>query len=368
MSFRKEPPFTHGTAQQTAVLLVNLGTPDAPTPAAVRRYLKEFLSDPRVVEIPRAVWAPILHGIILPFRSAKSAAKYASIWEADGSPLKLHTERQATLLRGYLGERGHRVQVAYAMRYGSPSIPQVLQQLQEQGCSRILVLPAYPQYAGSTTASVYDAVFSHYAGQRNVPELRMVKHYHDHEAYIEALRRSVLAHWEMHGRPEKLLMSFHGVPRRTLELGDPYHCECHKTARLLATQLGLAEDQYLVTFQSRFGRAEWLQPYTAPTVRKLAEQGIKRIDVMCPGFVADCLETLEEIDMEVRQEFLVAGGREFHYIPCLNESPAWIHTLSNIAEEHLLGWPTMSNAAARDAQERDLAISRKRAQELGAKQ
>lgn len=368
MSFRKEPPFTHGTAQQTAVLLVNLGTPDAPTPAAVRRYLKEFLSDPRVVEIPRAVWAPILHGIILPFRSAKSAAKYASIWEADGSPLKLHTERQATLLRGYLGERGHRVQVAYAMRYGSPSIPQVLQQLQEQGCSRILVLPAYPQYAGSTTASVYDAVFSHYAGQRNVPELRMVKHYHDHEAYIEALRRSVLAHWEMHGRPEKLLMSFHGVPRRTLELGDPYHCECHKTARLLATQLGLAEDQYLVTFQSRFGKAEWLQPYTAPTVRKLAEQGIKRIDVMCPGFVADCLETLEEIDMEVRQEFLVAGGREFHYIPCLNESPAWIHTLSNIAEEHLLGWPTMSNAAARDAQERDLAISRKRAQELGAKQ
>lgn len=368
MSFRKEPPFTHGTAQQTAVLLVNLGTPDAPTPAAVRRYLKEFLSDPRVVEIPRAVWAPILHGIILPFRSAKSAAKYASIWEADGSPLKLHTERQATLLRGYLGERGHRVQVAYAMRYGSPSIPQVLQQLQEQGCSRILVLPAYPQYAGSTTASVYDAVFSHYAGQRNVPELRMVKHYHDHEAYIEALRRSVLAHWEMHGRPEKLLMSFHGVPRRTLELGDPYHCECHKTARLLATQLGLAEDQYLVTFQSRFGKAEWLQPYTAPTVRKLAEQGIKRIDVMCPGFVADCLETLEEIDMEVRQEFLVAGGREFHYIPCLNESPAWIHALSNIAEEHFLGWPTMSNAAARDAQERDLAISRKRAQELGAKQ
>jgi len=256
MAFRKEPTYTHGTTQQTAVLLVNLGTPEAPTAPAVRRYLKQFLSDPRVVEIPRAIWATILHGIILPFRSGKSAAKYASIWGADGSPLKVHTEKQTTLLRGYLGERGHQVQVAYAMRYGSPSVPQVLQQLQEQGCTRILVVPAYPQYAGSTTASVFDAVFAHYAGQRNVPELRMVKHYHDHESYIEALKRSVLAHWEAHGRPDKLVMSFHGVPKRTLELGDPYHCECYKTARLLATQLGLTAEQYVVTFQSRFGKAQ----------------------------------------------------------------------------------------------------------------
>jgi len=368
MAFRKEPPFTHGKAPQTAVLLVNLGTPDAPTASAVRRYLKEFLSDPRVVEIPRALWAPILHGIILPFRSGKSAAKYASIWGADGSPLRVHTEKQATLLRGYLGERGHQVTVAHAMRYGSPSVPQVLQQLQEQGCTRILVLPAYPQYAGSTTASVFDAVFAHYAGQRNVPELRMVKHYHDHEAYIEALKQSVLAHWEAHGRPEKLVMSFHGVPMRTLELGDPYHCECYKTARLLATQLGLTDEQYLVTFQSRFGKAAWLQPYTAPSLKQLAQQGVRRVDLICPGFVADCLETLEEIDMEVRQDFLDAGGREFHYIPCLNESPAWIHALTDIAEEHMLGWPTMSNAAARDAQERELAISRARAQRLGARQ
>ncbi|RJG04591.1 ferrochelatase [Noviherbaspirillum sedimenti] len=368
MAFRKEPPYTHGTAEQTAVVLVNLGTPDAPTAPAVRRYLKQFLSDPRVVEIPRALWAPILHGIILPFRSARSAAKYASIWGADGSPLKVHTEKQAMLLRGYLGERGHQVQVAHAMRYGAPSLPQVLQQLQEQGCSRILVLPAYPQYAGSTTASVYDAVFAHYAAQRNVPELRLVRHYHDHEAYIEALKHSVLAHWDAHGRPDKLVMSFHGVPRRTLELGDPYHCECHKTARLVATQLGLTDEQYLVTFQSRFGKAEWLQPYTAPTLRRLAQQGIRRVDVMCPGFVADCLETLEEIDMEVRQDFLDAGGREFHYIPCLNENPAWIHALTDIAEEHLLGWPTMSNAAARDAQARELAISREQARRLGAVQ
>lgn len=368
MAFRKEPTFTHGTAQQTAVLLVNLGTPDAPTASAVRRYLKQFLSDPRVVEISRAIWAPILHGIILPFRSGKSAAKYASIWGADGSPLKVHTEKQTTLLRGYLGERGHQVQVAYAMRYGAPSVPHVLQQLQEQGCTRILVVPAYPQYAGSTTASVFDAVFAHYAGQRNVPELRLVKHYHDHESYIEALKRSVLTHWEAYGRPDKLVMSFHGVPRRTLELGDPYHCECYKTARLLATQLGLTAEQYVVTFQSRFGKAEWLQPYTAPTLKQLAQQGVRRVDVMCPGFVSDCLETLEEIDMEVRQDFLDAGGREFHYIPCLNESAAWIHALADVAEEHLLGWPTMSNAAARDARERALAVSREQALRLGASQ
>lgn len=368
MAFRKEPAFTHGTAQQTAVLLVNLGTPDAPTASAVRRYLKQFLSDPRVVEIPRAIWAPILHGLILPFRSGKSAAKYAAIWSADGSPLKVHTEKQTTLLRGYLGERGHQVQVAYAMRYGAPSVPQVLQQLQERGCTRILVVPAYPQYAGSTTASVYDAVFAHYAGQRNVPELRMVKHYHDHESYIEALKRSVLTHWEAHGRPDKLVMSFHGVPRRALELGDPYHCECYKTARLLAAQLGLTAEQYIVTFQSRFGKAEWLQPYTAPTLKQLAQQGVRRVDVMCPGFVADCLETLEEIDMEVRRDFLDAGGREFHYIPCLNENAAWIHALADIAEEHLLGWPTMSNAAARDARERALAASREQALRLGAPQ
>ncbi len=366
MAFRKEPPFTHGTAPQTAVVLVNLGTPDEPTAPAVRRYLREFLSDPRVVEIPRALWLPILHGLILPFRSSKSAAKYAAIWSANGSPLKVHTEKQATLLRGYLGERGHQVRVAYAMRYGTPSLPQVLQQLQEQGCTRLLVLPAYPQYSASTTASVYDAVFAHYARQRNVPELRLVKHYHDHDAYIEALKRSVLAHWQAHGRPDRLVMSFHGVPRRTLELGDPYHCECHKTARLLATQLGLAEGEYLVSFQSRFGKAEWLQPYTAPSVRQLAQQGVGRIDMICPGFVADCLETLEEIDMEVRQEFLDAGGREFHYIPCLNESPAWIHALADIAEEHLLGWPTMANTAAREAQQRNLALSRERAQRLGA--
>lgn len=366
MPFRKEPSHTHGAPAKTAVLLVNLGTPDAPTAGAVRTYLKQFLSDPRVVEIPRALWWFILHGIILPLRSKQSAAKYASIWTKDGSPLKIHTERQAALLRGYLGERGHQLHVAYAMRYGSPSVPQVLQKLQEEGCTRILVLPAYPQYSGTTTASVFDAVFEHYRSQRNVPELRFVKHYHDDEGYLHALRRSVLAHWDMHGRPDKLVMSFHGVPKRTLQLGDPYHCECHKTARLLASLLGLKDGDFIVTFQSRFGKAEWLQPYTAPTLKKLAQQGIKRVDVMCPGFIGDCLETLEEIGMEGKQEFLAAGGKEFHYIPCLNEMPEWINAFVGIVEQHVVGWATLPSAAEIEAQKRELETSRAQALRLGA--
>lgn len=368
MAFRKEPPFTHGTVARSAIVLVNLGTPDAPTTAAVRRYLKQFLSDPRVVEIPRAVWWFILHLVILPFRSSKSAAKYESIWTQEGSPLKVHTAKQATLLRGYLGERGHdQVKVVMAMRYGSPSLPEVLEQLQAEHCTRIAILPAYPQYSGTTTASINDAVFAHYARTRNIPELRFVRNYHDHPGYIHALRDSVLRHWESHGRGDKLVMSFHGVPKRTLLLGDPYHCECHKTARLLAAELGLKPDDYLVTFQSRFGKAEWLQPYTAPTLVQLAQGGQKRVDLICPGFTSDCLETLEEISMEARHDFLAAGGKEFHYIPCLNESPAWIKGLADIAEQQLLGWPTMMTTAQREAEKKEAEAGRAHAQRLGAK-
>jgi ferrochelatase len=367
MRFNQEPSYTHVTPAKTAVVLVNLGTPDAPTAAAVRPYLKQFLSDPRVVEIPKAVWWFILHGIILPFRSKKSAQKYASIWTREGSPLKVHTEKQAVLLRGYLGERGHDVQVAYAMRYGNPALPQVLEKLKADGCDRILILPAYPQYSGTTTASTFDAVSDHYGNVRNMPELRFVKHYHDDEGYINALKKSVLAHWDIHGRPDRLIMSFHGVPKRTLLLGDPYHCECYKTARLLATQLGLNDKEYLVTFQSRLGKAEWLQPYTAPTLQKLAKEGVKRVDVICPGFISDCLETLEEIEMEARRDFLTAGGKSFHYIPCLNESPAWINALTGIAEQHMTGWPTLMTPQAREVQKKDAEIARTEAKRLGAK-
>jgi protoporphyrin/coproporphyrin ferrochelatase len=362
----QEPSYTHGSLARTAVVLVNLGTPDAPTASALRRYLKEFLSDPRVVEIPRAVWWFILNGIILPLRSGKSAAKYASIWTKDGSPLKVYTEKQAILLRGYLGERGHDVQVDYAMRYGNPSLSQVLDKLKAAGCDRILVLPAYPQYSGATTASIFDAVFSHYARVRNVPELRLIKHYHDQEGYVRALQKAVFAYWDMHGRPDKLVMSFHGVPKRTLMLGDPYHCECQKTARLLAKQLQLSPDQYQVTFQSRFGKAEWLQPYTAPTLVKLAKEGVGRVDVICPGFTSDCLETLEEIAMEARRDFLTAGGKEFHYIPCLNDSPAWIVALAEIAEQHMIGWQTMLTPQMREDMKKEAEIGRQHALSMGA--
>lgn len=366
MSFRKEPDYTHGTVSKTAIVLINLGTPDAPTPAAVRRYLKQFLSDDRVVEIPRAVWWFILNGIILPIRSRKSAEKYASIWTNDGSPLKRYTEKQALLLQGYLGERGHQVKVAVAMRYGNPSIPDVLEALKQDGCDRVLILPAYPQYSGTTTASIYDAVLAHYRATRNLPELRFIKHYHDDPGYIRALAHSVRGYWQRHGRPDRLVMSFHGVPKRTLLLGDPYHCECHKTARLLAAELGLSSDQYLVTFQSRFGRAEWLQPYTAPTVQKLAKEGVGRIDVMCPGFTSDCLETLEEIAMEVRHDFLTAGGKEFHYIPCLNETPDWIDGMASLAIAHLGGWPTQEDTAMQQRRTEKAAISATEAKRLGA--
>jgi len=355
------PAHAHGQASFTAVLLCNLGTPDEPTPAAVRRYLAQFLADRRVVEIPRLAWLPILYGIILPLRSAKSAAKYATIWTPEGSPLKVWTGRQAKRLQGWLGEQGHRVRVEYAMRYGSPSIASRLDALADAGASRILVLPAYPQYAGSTTASVIDAVAQWAQTRRAVPELRFVNRYHDDRGYIQALAHGIERHWRENGRPDHLVMSFHGVPERTLHLGDPYHCECRKTARLLAETLQLDATQYSVTFQSRFGKAKWLEPYTEPTLRALARDGKRRVDVVCPGFTSDCLETLEEIAQEGRDAFMEAGGRSFHYIPCLNDDTEWIHALGAVAERHLAGWPTKE---APDA--RELAAQKERALALGA--
>ncbi len=340
MSVKTEPDFQHGQTPRTGVLLVNLGTPEAPTAPALRRYLGQFLSDPRVVEIPRLLWWPILHGIILRVRPAKSAAKYASIWMPEGSPLRVWTERQATLLQGYLGEAGHVVSVQHAMRYGQPSIGSQLTALRAQGATRILVVPLYPQYSGATTASVMDDVFAWGRETRTLPELRHINRFHDDPGYIEALADSVKQHWASNGRGAKLVMSFHGMPHRTLLLGDPYHCECLKTGRLLAERLGLGKDDYVVTFQSRFGRAKWLQPYTEPTLRELAKQGTTSVDVICPGFVGDCIETLEEIAMEAKEAFLHSGGQRFAYIPCLNERPEWIRALSQLVTRHLAGWPT----------------------------
>ncbi|MEH0165080.1 ferrochelatase [Roseateles microcysteis] len=356
MAFNAEPDYRHGSAPRTAVLLCNLGTPDAPTASATRRYLAEFLADPRVVEIPRLVWLLILHGIILRVRPAKSAAKYQSIWTQEGSPLQVWTGRQAKYLQGMLGERGHKLLVKHAMRYGQPAIAAQLDELKREGATRILVLPAYPQYSGATTASVIDAVSLWALKTRNVPELRFINRYHDDPLYIAALVDSVRSHWQREGRGDMLVMSFHGMPARTLALGDPYHCECLKTGRLLAEALGLAPDHYRVTFQSRFGKAKWLQPFTEPTLIELAGKGLKSVDLICPGFSADCLETLEEIDQEARAAFLAAGGQAFAYIPCLNDSPAGMRALTALAEKHLQGWPTTSSAEP-DLQQRERALA-----------
>ncbi|BAN34748.1 ferrochelatase [Sulfuricella denitrificans skB26] len=389
MSYRTEPAYRHGTPSRTGVLLINLGTPDAPTAAAVKPYLREFLGDPRVVEIPRALWWLILNGIILNTRPKKSADKYAQIWTKEGSPLLVHTQRQAKLLKGYLnetlkaqsalplsptlsheGERGQTtippenggtdsVLIEFAMRYGNPSVASALEKLKQQNCGRILILPLYPQYAASSTATALDAVFDTLRKMRNMPEIRTVRSFHDHPGYIAALAQSVRDNWMQNGHPDKLVMSFHGVPRYTLDKGDPYHCECHKTGRLLAEALQLKQDQYQISFQSRFGRAEWLKPYTTATLEELGKQGVNRADVICPGFVGDCLETLEEIALEGKASFLGAGGKEFRYIPCLNERNDWIHALSDIVTANLQGWIA--------TEEKEVcAASRNRALAMGA--
>jgi ferrochelatase len=332
-------PQPRQSARGPAVLLINLGTPDSPTPQAVRRYLKQFLSDPRVIEIPRAIWLPVLHAFVLNTRPAQSAKKYASIWHPNGSPLRVHTERQAQVL----GERlGPQVRVEFAMRYGEPSIPGTLARLKAEGCERVLLFPLYPQYAASTTASAVDDVAEFLRSTRNIQEIRLVKEFHDHPAYIGALAGLVREHWQS-GQADRLLMSFHGLPRYTVARGDPYSKQCHRTARLLAERLGLAEGEWQTAFQSRFGRTEWIEPYTASMLSDYGRRGLHRVDVVCPGFVADCLETLEEIGIEGRKIFLDSGGREFRLLPCLNERAEWIDALAAIARQHLAGWLEAGN-------------------------
>lgn len=359
MPIASEPRYRHGTPSATGILLVNLGTPDEPTAPALRRYLKQFLWDPRVVEFPRLVWWLILNGIILNIRPKVSAAKYAAIWTPEGSPLKVHTEQQAKLLEGYLRTRVKgRYAVEWAMRYGRPSVAEAIERLKAAGADRVLVVPLYPQAASSTTGSAFDAVAEALREMRNIPALRLVKNFHDHPGYISALAYSVREHWAVHGRGSQLVMSFHGVPRFHLDRGDPYHCECLKTGRLLAEALGLPLGTWQVTFQSRFGKAEWLKPYTQDTLESLARQGVARVDVICPGFVADCLETLEEIAVENRDAFLAAGGEAFSYIPCLNERDEFLRALADVVMEHGAGWLDQPEdpAAAQASRARALAL------------
>jgi len=352
--------FTHDQPDRTGVLLVNLGTPDGPDRASVRRYLKEFLWDPRVVEVPRPIWWLVLNLVILNTRPGRSAEAYSKIWTEQGSPLLAISRAQETALRHTLNERfGEQVCVALGMRYGSPSIASGLQELREQGARRVLVLPLYPQYSATTTASIFDEVTRQLRGWRWLPELRFINHYHDESAYIGALAASVRQWRQEHGNADKLLLSFHGIPQEYFDKGDPYFCECQKTGRLLAESLGLQEDQWLLTFQSRLGPKQWLQPYTDKTLEHLGGEGVKSVQVMCPGFSADCLETLEEIAMENRDTFLGAGGERYEYIPCLNDQQIHIDMLAGLVEKHLSGW---------SLQGEDPLVVVERARKLGARE
>lgn len=320
----------------TGVLLTNLGTPDAPDTPSLRRYLREFLSDPRVVEIPRLLWLMILHGIILRVRPAKSAKLYKSIWTEQGSPLLVITEQQkAKVERELIARYGDRVIVDIGMRYGNPSIGEALARFHQQGVKKIVVMPLYPQYAGPTTGSSFDAVVKTVQKWRWIPSIDFISSYHDNQDYIQALANSVQEHFDAHGKPEKLVLSYHGMPKLFLDNGDPYYCFCHKTTRLLAEKLSLTEDQFVMTFQSRFGKAEWLKPYTDATLEQLAKDGVKNIAIISPAFSADCLETIEELEEENREVFLEAGGETYTYIPCLNDRDDHIAMIVNELDQHI---------------------------------
>ena len=349
------------------MLLVNLGTPAEPTAASVRPYLAEFLSDPRVIELPRALWWLILHGVILRIRPRRSAEAYAKIWTDDGSPLLLNSQEIVQALNDRLpGRLAGAVHVELAMSYGEPSIASALDRLHERFARRILVLPMYPQYSNTTTGSVFAAVTSTLSMRRWVPELRFINHYHDANGFVAALAASVRDHWDQHGRGERLLFSFHGVPKRTLLDGDPYHCQCQKTARLVAEALELTDDRWYVSFQSRVGREEWLKPYTDETLMSWGGQGVGDIDVLCPAFSVDCLETLEEIAIAGAEQFAEAGGGKLRYIPCLNAREDHVAFLGRLIEKNVAGWPEASPDWSASETAAELEKSRRRARQMGA--
>lgn len=360
--------YQHGSGESLGILVTNLGTPEEPTVSSVRRYLAEFLSDPRVVEIWRPLWWLILHGYILRTRPYQSVKLYEKIWTEAGSPLRVTLDEQAEELQARLQQRfSGRVHVIAAMRYGTPSIAEGLAQLQTLQVRRLLLFPLFPQYSATTTATTFDAVAAVLKQWRWQPEFRVINHYADHEGYINAVAQSIKNYWEQQGQTDKLIFSFHGLPKVFLERGDPYHCYCQKTARLIAEVLQLPQDRWLVSFQSRLGRAEWLKPYTIDLMRKLPTQGIKKITVVCPGFSADCLETLEEIDQLNREVFLQSGGETFQYVPALNASHEHIDVLVDLIETHCEGWPEAEPRWTRHVDTKEREISRRRALQMGAK-
>ena len=366
-TYFSSPAYEHGQTDSLGVLVVNLGTPDDPSPRSVRRYLDQFLSDPRVVEKPRLLWWLILNGVILRIRPSRSAEAYSKIWSEKGSPLLLFSQQITEGIEESLRSRLHgNVHAALGMSYGNPSIGAALDKLHAASARRIVLLPLYPQYSGTTTASVFDAVTAELSRRRWVPEFRFINHYHDEPAFITALADSIREHWADKGRGDKLMFSFHGVPQQTLFDGDPYHCQCQKTARLVVEELGLADDDWIIAFQSRVGRDEWLRPYADETIAELGKSGLGTLDVICPGFAADCLETLEEIALQNHELFVESGGDKLRYIPALNAREQHVDFLARLVERHAAGWPetTAGRDEAITATERER--SRERARAMGA--
>ena len=330
--------YQHDQQSTTGILLINLGTPDNPKPAAIRRYLAEFLSDSRVIEYPRWLWKLILHGIILRIRPGKVSHAYQSIWTENGSPLMHFTQQQTELVKQSLASQVKgKLEVTFGMRYGNPSIAHALRKLHDANIERLIILPLYPQYSATTSASSFDAVTNELSSWRRVPSLRMIMQYHDHPGYIHSLANSITHFRQIKGSADILLFSFHGLPKRYLHAGDPYFCQCHKTARLVADQLGLAEQQWKISFQSRVGREEWLKPYTDKLLVELAKQS-RSVQIICPGFSSDCLETLEEINMQNRELFINNGGTDYDYIPALNDSQNHIEFLSQLLRDEAGEW------------------------------
>ncbi len=366
MKYIGTPEFSHGTPEKMGVLLVNLGTPDAPETPQVRRYLAQFLSDPRIIELPRWLWKIILHGIILRVRPPKSAEAYREVWsKTEGSPLLSISRKQQAALQQELAQRfSEDVVVGLGMRYGTPSVDDALTGLEQHNVRRLLVIPMYPQYSGTTTASVFDEVASRLQRTRWLPELRFINQWCDEPGYIKVLADSVRKHWAEHGQNELLVTSYHGIPKRYLLNGDPYHCLCRKTTRLLADELGIEQSKAMVVFQSRVGREEWLQPYCDETMKQLPRDGVKNIDIISPAFAADCLETVEEIDGENREYFMENGGESFNYISCLNDQPGHISFMADLVSRHIQGWPEADAARNKSVEQAGYDISAKLADEL----
>ena len=338
VKFVGEKNYEHGSKDKTGVLITNLGTPDAPDAKSLRKYLNQFLSDPRVIEIPKFLWQIILKGIILQVRPRKSAANYKKIWTDNGSPLLDISKKQIEGVKKIILAKYPNIEFALGMRYGNPSIESALKYLQNRQVRRLLVLPLYPQYCAATTGSTFDEVTNILQKWRWIPELRFINQYFEEEEYIEALVTSIKNFWNKHEKPQKIIFSYHGIPKKYLTNGDPYHCFCLKTTRLVKEKMNLTDEEIITTFQSRFGRAEWLKPYTAETLKELPGKGVKDIHIISPGFSADCLETLEELEEENREYFIESGGEKYKYIPCLNDNEKHLKFISHLVIKHTQGW------------------------------